>query len=86
MRWRWEKAVRLRNTERYVYSQLPKLELRESDLSDQGLYSNYYSVPFSFPQNEFMLINNFGMTMVPAETSRGSSTALGIFRRELSTQ
>lgn len=36
----------------------------KSDQSDQGLYRNYYSVPFNFPQNEFMLINNFGMTMV----------------------
>lgn len=36
----------------------------KSDLTDQGLYRNYYSVPFNFPQNEFMLINNFGMKMV----------------------
>lgn len=36
----------------------------KSDQDDQGLYRNYYSVPFSFPQNEFMLINNFGMTMI----------------------
>ena len=36
----------------------------KSDQTDQGLYRNYYSVPFNFPQNEFMLINNFGMTMV----------------------
>jgi hypothetical protein len=36
----------------------------KSDQSDQGLYRNYYSVPFNFPQDEFILINNFGMSMV----------------------
>jgi hypothetical protein len=40
----------------------------KSDMTDQGLYRNYYSVPFSFPQNEFMLINNFGMNMVSGGT------------------
>ncbi|UFP98542.1 hypothetical protein [Pseudomonas fitomaticsae] len=35
----------------------------KSDLTDQGLYRNYYSVPFDFPQNEYMLINTFGMNM-----------------------
>lgn len=34
-----------------------------SELTEQGLYRNYYSVPFNFPQNEFMLINTFGMNM-----------------------
>ncbi|EJN36294.1 hypothetical protein [Pseudomonas sp. GM80] len=40
----------------------------KSDMTDQGLYRNYYSVPVSFPQNEFMLINNFGMNMVSGGT------------------
>lgn len=35
----------------------------KSDMTDQGLYRNYYSVPFDFPQNEYMLINTFGMSM-----------------------
>ncbi|RBL69791.1 hypothetical protein C3E98_019025 [Pseudomonas sp. MWU13-2625] len=39
-----------------------------SELTPQGLYRNYYSVPFDFPQNEFILINTFGMSM----TSGGS--------------
>ena len=33
------------------------------DTTAQGLTRIYYSVPFNFPQNEFMLINNFGMSM-----------------------
>ncbi|WP_085696267.1 hypothetical protein [Pseudomonas sp. B26(2017)] len=33
------------------------------DTTDQGLYRIYYSVPFDFPENEFMLINTFGMDM-----------------------
>lgn len=34
-----------------------------SDIGDQGLTRIFYSVPFDFPQNEFMLINTFGMPM-----------------------
>lgn len=33
------------------------------DTSPQGLTRIYYSVPFNFPQNEYMLLNNFGMAM-----------------------
>jgi hypothetical protein len=33
------------------------------DLDTQGLTRIYYSVPFDFPQNEFMLLNTFGMPM-----------------------
>lgn len=33
------------------------------DKSPQGLTRIYYSVPFNFPENEYMLINNFGMNM-----------------------
>lgn len=33
------------------------------DTTPQGLTRIYYSVPFNFPQNEYMLLNNFGMTM-----------------------
>jgi hypothetical protein len=33
------------------------------DLDAQGLTRIYYSVPFDFPQNEFMLLNTFGMSM-----------------------
>lgn len=33
------------------------------DNDAQGLTRIYYSVPFDFPQNEFMLINTFGMDM-----------------------
>ncbi|MCQ3000448.1 hypothetical protein NLO98_11870 [Pseudomonas syringae] len=31
------------------------------DTSEQGFTRIYYSVPFNFPQDEFMLINSFGM-------------------------
>jgi len=34
-----------------------------NDLDSQGLTRIYYSVPFDFPQNEFMLLNTFGMPM-----------------------
>ncbi|MBS4081791.1 hypothetical protein [Pseudomonas rustica] len=34
-----------------------------NDIGDQGLTRIFYSVPFDFPQNEFMLINTFGMSM-----------------------
>lgn len=33
------------------------------DTTPQGLTRNYYSVPFNFPQNEFLLLNTFGMPM-----------------------
>jgi hypothetical protein len=33
------------------------------DTSEQGLTRIYYSVPFNFPQDEFMLLNTFGMNM-----------------------
>ena len=33
------------------------------DTDDQGLTRIFYSVPFDFPQNEFMLLNTFGMPM-----------------------
>ena len=33
------------------------------DLDPQGLTRIYYTVPFNFPQNEFLLLNNFGMNM-----------------------
>lgn len=33
------------------------------DTTPQGLTRIYYSVPFNFPQNEYMLLNNFGMPM-----------------------
>ena len=38
------------------------------ELTGQGLYRNYYTVPFDFPQNEYMLINNFGMKMTSGGT------------------
>ena len=33
------------------------------DRDAQGLTRIYYSVPFDFPQNEYMLLNTFGMNM-----------------------
>lgn len=33
------------------------------DKDPQGLTRIYYTVPFNFPQNEFMLLNSFGMNM-----------------------
>ncbi|MGF0241258.1 hypothetical protein ACQR3P_18580 [Rhodococcus sp. IEGM1300] len=33
------------------------------DQDQQGLTRIYYSVPFDFPQNEYMLLNSFGMNM-----------------------
>ncbi|WP_207864876.1 hypothetical protein [Pseudomonas sp. 58(2021)] len=33
------------------------------ETGDQGLVTNYYTVPFNFPENEYMLINSFGMPM-----------------------
>lgn len=33
------------------------------DTTPQGLTRNYYTVPFNFPQNEYMLLNTFGMNM-----------------------
>lgn len=39
-----------------------------TDQDPQGLYRNYYYVPFNFPQNEFMLINSFSMDMVTGGT------------------
>ncbi|MEA1029400.1 hypothetical protein T3A99_12565 [Pseudomonas sp. N-137] len=35
----------------------------KNDLTDQGLTRIYYSVPFNFPQDEFLLLNTFGMNM-----------------------
>lgn len=35
-----------------------------TDQDPQGLYRNYYSVDFNFPENEYLMINNFGMDMV----------------------
>lgn len=34
-----------------------------SDLDQQGLTRIYYTVPFNFPENEYLLINSFGMPM-----------------------
>lgn len=33
------------------------------DYTTQGLTRIYYTVPFNFPENEYLLINNFGMGM-----------------------
>lgn len=33
------------------------------DKDPQGLTRIYYTVPFNFPQNEYLLLNNFGMNM-----------------------
>ena len=33
------------------------------DTSEQGLTRIYYSVPFNFPENEYLLLNTFGMNM-----------------------
>lgn len=35
----------------------------KDDITDQGLRRIYYTVPFNFPQDEFMLLNTFGMSM-----------------------
>ncbi|PMY37301.1 hypothetical protein C1Y35_19635 [Pseudomonas sp. GW456-L14] len=35
----------------------------KDDKDPQGLTRIYYTVPFNFPQNEFLLLNNFGMNM-----------------------
>jgi len=35
----------------------------KSDNDEQGLFRNYYSVNFNFPENEYLLINTFGMKM-----------------------
>lgn len=35
----------------------------KDDKDPQGLTRIYYTVPFNFPQNEFMLLNSFGMNM-----------------------
>lgn len=34
-----------------------------SDLDQQGLTRIYYTVPFNFPENEYLLLNSFGMPM-----------------------
>ncbi|WP_447775286.1 hypothetical protein [Pseudomonas chlororaphis] len=35
----------------------------KDDKDPQGLTRIYYTVPFNFPQDEFLLLNNFGMDM-----------------------
>ncbi|WP_439821413.1 hypothetical protein ACSPX5_08185 [Pseudomonas sp. HLG18] len=34
---------------------------------DQGEYINYYTVPFDFPENEYLLCNSFSMRMTNAD-------------------
>lgn len=34
-----------------------------SDLDQQGVTRIYYTVPFNFPENEYLLLNSFGMPM-----------------------
>ena len=36
----------------------------KSERGPTGAWSNYYQVPFDFPQNEFLLINSFGMNLL----------------------
>ena len=40
----------------------------KTDNDPQGVYRNYYSVSFDFPENEYLLINSFGMSMVTGGT------------------
>lgn len=40
----------------------------KTDNDPQGLYRNYYSVDFNFPENEYLMINSFGMYMVTGGT------------------
>ena len=40
-----------------------KWNYEKFDYTAQGLTRIYYSVPFNFPENEYLLINNFGMSM-----------------------
>ncbi len=36
----------------------------KSVLSDTGSYINYYTVPFDFPESEYLMINSFGMNLL----------------------
>ena len=40
-----------------------------SETAATGSISNFYTVPFNFPENEYLLINNFGMYMVTGSPS-----------------
>ncbi|PHN28983.1 hypothetical protein [Pseudomonas sp. ICMP 561] len=44
------------------------------DTSDQGFTRIYYSVPFNFPEDEYLLINSFGMGM-----NSGSAITRGLY-------
>jgi len=39
------------------------------ETSATGSYRNFYSVPFNFPENEYLLINTFGMNMLTGSYS-----------------
>ncbi|MBS4090816.1 hypothetical protein [Pseudomonas rustica] len=39
-----------------------------TDNDQQGLTRNYYSVDFNFPENEYLLINSFGMGMTSSRS------------------
>lgn len=38
-----------------------------SDRSETGSYRNYYQIPFHFPENEYLLINSFGMPLLSGD-------------------
>jgi len=38
-----------------------------STLGDTGAYTNFYTVPYDFSSDEYMLINNFGMKLIAGE-------------------
>ncbi len=42
---------------------------QRSDTSQTGSSRNYYTVPFNFPENEYLLINTFGMNMLTGSAS-----------------
>lgn len=39
----------------------------KSVLGDTGSYTNFYSLPYDFSSNEYLLINNFGMKLLAGE-------------------
>jgi hypothetical protein len=46
----------------------------KNDSSDQGFTRIYYSVPFNFPEDEYLLINSFGMGL-----NSGSAITRGLY-------
>lgn len=52
---------------------------QRNELTDTGTYRNFYTIPFSFPENEYLLINTFSMKMVTGAGSGRSVKTLWDF-------